>query len=150
MAEALGVVSGVIACLQITNTVLSVCYYYNAALQGASWELSRIQKEMEDLRTVLQALEPVANATVSSNQAQLPTLALLCTPQGPLETCLKEIGRLQEKLKPPEWTKNHGRKRTALVQSLRWPLKEAETIKILETISRIKETLQLALGTDHT
>ena len=150
MAEALGIVGGVIAVLQITNSVLSVCYDYNAAVRGASWELPRVQKEMEDLRAILQTLEPIAKKAESSNPTQSQNLTLLCVPQGPLETCLKEINRLEEKLKSPDWMKNYGRKRTAVVQSLRWPLKEAETNKTLDTISRIKETLQLALVLDHT
>lgn len=150
MAEAFGIVSGVVAVLQITNTVLSVCYDYNDAVQNAQGELPRVQKEMEDLRTVLQALEPIAKRAQSSNQAQLRKLDLLCNPQGPLETCRKEIERLEEKLKSPAWMKNFGPKRTALAQSLRWPLKEAETNKSLEIISRMKQTLQLALHADHT
>lgn len=149
MAEAFGIVGGVIAVLQITNPVLSVCYDYNAGVQGASWELPRIQKEVEDLRVVLQALEPVVRKAQSSNQAQLPTLALLCASQGSLETCRKEIKRLEKKLKSPDWMKKFGRKTTALAQSLRWPLKEAETNKSLEAISRLKQTLQLALHADH-
>lgn len=46
--------------------------------------------------------------------------------------------------------KNFDRKRTAIVQSLRWPLNEGETKKSLNTISRVKETLQFALVADHT
>lgn len=150
MAEALGVVSGVIACLQITNAILSVCYNYNATAQGAPSELSRMLKEMEDLRSVLQALEPIVKKADISGQAKVPTLALLCGSQGPLETCLKEIKGLENKLNLPEWTKTYGPKRIALLQSLQWPLKKAETIKTLEIISRIKGTLQLALHTDYT
>lgn len=144
MAEALGVVGGIIAVLQITNSVLSVCYDYSAAARGAPWEVPRIQKEMEDLRTILQNLEPIAKKAESFNPAQLQIFA------GPLETCLKEVERLEKKLKSPDWTKNCGPKRTAIVQSLRWPLKEADTKKTLETISRIKVTLQLALEAHNT
>ena len=150
MAEVLGVVSGVIACIQITQIVLSVCDNYNDARQDASWELPLVQKELEDLRTLLQMLEPVAQKAQSSNSGQLRGLALLCVPRGPLEICLNEIKRLEKKLKSPDWMKKLGPKRTAIVQSLRWPLKEADTRKTLKTISRIKETLQLALGADQT
>lgn len=144
MAEVFGVVGGVIACLQITEAVLSVCHDYKAAVQGASWEVPQIQKEMEHLCTVLHTLEPIVRKAEASDPEQL--LSLL---QGPLETCRKEIKRLEEKLVPPTWIKNAGRKRKAIVQSLRWPLKEAEAIKTLETISRIKATLQLALDAVH-
>lgn len=150
MTEALGVVSGVIACIQITQTVLKVCKNYNDPRRDASWELPGVQKEMEDLHRVLQLLKPVAKKAESANSGQLRGLALLCVPQGPLDICKNEIERLEKKLKTPDWMKNFGLKRMAIGQSLRWPLKEADTRKTLEKISRTKDTLQLALDADQT
>lgn len=147
MAEAFGVAAGVIAVLQITSSVLSVCYDYNAAIRDAPWELPRIQQELEDLRNVLQRLEPLTRHAEISDPAQLQTLNLLC---GPLQTFLEVIKQLKEKLEPPEWTKKWGPKRKALVQSLRWPIKEVETKIILVMIGRFKETLQLAFHADQT
>lgn len=91
MAEALGLVSGIIAVLQITSSVLSVCYDYDAAVRDASWELPRIQKELEHLRTILQNLKPLAKKAESSNPAQLQNLAQLCLPNGSLQICSNEI-----------------------------------------------------------
>lgn len=147
MAEAFGVAAGVIAVIQITSSVLSVCYDYNAVIRDASWELPRIQKELEDLRNVLQKLEPLVRHAEISDPAQLQTLDLL---RVPLHTFLEDIKQLGEKLNPPEWMKKWGPKRKAHMQSLRWPLKEAETKKTLERISRFKETLQLAFHADQT
>ena len=150
MAEAFGIAAGVIAVLQITNSILSICDDYKAAVRGASWELPGIQKEMKDLLTVLQTLEPLAANVSPLDPARFQTLALLSGPEGLLEACRKEIERLEKRLKSPDWMKRFGPRRQALVQSLRWPLKEAETKKTLDTISRFREILQMALVVDQT
>lgn len=149
MAEAFGIAAGVIAVLQITKSVLSVCNDYSATVRGAG-ELSAIQKEMENLLAVLQTLETFVVNVNTSDPARLQTLALLCRPQGLLKACLEEIQRLEEKLKSPDWMKRFGPKGQAFAQSLRWPLKEADTKKQLAIISRFREILQLALDVDQT
>lgn len=152
MAEALGLVASIIAVLQITNTVISVCHDYGAALHGASSELSQVQNEIETLRDVLQTLEPLAKQAELAGPAagtSLSALFLICGPNSLLEHCLDEVKRLDEKLKSPSWSNRFGPKRKALVQALRWPLKEAETRKILEKLERFKNTLALAVNVDQ-
>lgn len=149
MAEAFGIAAGVIAVLQITKSVLSVCNDYSATVRGAG-ELSAIQKEMTDLLAVLQTLETLVVNVGTSDPARLQTLSLLSRPQGLLGACLEEIRRLEEKLKTPDWMKGFGPKRQAFAQSLRWPFKEAETKKQLAVIGRFRDILQLALDADQT
>jgi hypothetical protein len=149
MAEAFGVAAGVIAVVQVTKSILAICNESKNALRDALWELPRIKKEMEDLLSVLQPLEQLAKSAEPCNSAQLPNLSLLCGRDGLLEACLNEIKRLEEKLKSDS-TKKSGLKRKALVQSLRKPSKEDETDIALETISRYKATLHLALTADQT
>lgn len=150
MAEALGIAGGVIAVLQITKSVLSVCSDYKAAVKGAPWELPGIQKETEDLLGVLQRLEPLALKGSASDPRQFANLALLSGPEGLIEVCRNDIARLEKKLKAPDWMKAFGPRRQALVQSLRWPLKEADTKKIIQSIGRFTRVLNLALEADQT
>ena len=60
MAESLGVAASVMIVLGFTSTVISMCHDYHAAANGAPWELIRLTKELGDLRSVLQGLEPIA------------------------------------------------------------------------------------------
>ena len=153
MAEGLAVAASVIAVLQITNSVISICYDYSAAATGASWELPRLTSELEGLRSVLQRLEPLAKRVDFSQgvlDAKLPAFVELCKPNGPLSLCSREIEKLEATLKTPDWSAGFGLKRKALVQALRWPLKSKDTEKALKQISRHRDALSFALTADLT
>ena len=152
MAETVGLVASIVTILEVTNSVLSVCYDYGAAARGNSWELPRMKTEIEALRSILQTLEPLARQAEFADPAKgtrLPTLASFCHPNGVLQNCSDEMTRLDAKLKPPGWSDKFGPKRKALVQALTWPFKEAETRKILERIAGFRETLALAITKDQ-
>ena len=149
MAEVLGLTASIIAVLQMTSSVISVCYDYQAAVKGAPWELSQIKMELESLRNILHELEPrakQAELAESISGASTQALSLLC---GPLQQCLQVIKELETQLKTPSWSDGYGPKRKALIQALRWPLKESDTRKALENIGRFKATLSLAISADQ-
>lgn len=153
MAEGLAIAASVLAVLQITNSVISVCYDYSAAAKGASWELPRLTSELESLRAVLQKLEPLAKQADFSQSVpdiKLPAFTELCKPNGPLPLCCREIEGLEAVLKTPDWSASFGTKRKALVQALRWPLKSKDTEKALKQIRGLREILSFALTADQT
>ena len=153
MAEGLAVAASVIAVLQITNSVISICYDYSAAANGTSWELPRLVSELENLRNVLQRLEPLAKQadfSLALPDIKTPAFVELCKPNGPLPLCCREIESLEAALKTPDWSAGFGPRRKALVQALRWPLKKKDTEKALERVRRLRETLSFALNADQT
>ena len=159
MAEGLAVAASIIAVLQITNSVISICYDYRAAANDSSWEVPRLSSELESLRSVLQRLEPLAkqadcaqqaNFPQAASNASLPAFRELCKSNGLLPLYRREIETLEAALKTPDWSAGFGPKRKALVQALRWPLKAKETEKILAQVSRYRELLAFALTADQT
>ncbi|KAI0379596.1 hypothetical protein F5Y04DRAFT_290200 [Hypomontagnella monticulosa] len=157
--DPLSISASIIAVLQATNSVISLCYNYRAAAVNSSWELSRVIKLATSLRNVLEDLETLASDTTEDTRqgsiSQLQTLRLLCrieagSERGVLIICLEELNDLQKKLSPPGWVGPVGSKRMALVQALKWPLKESDTKKALESIGRLRDTLNLALAADQT
>ncbi len=151
MAE-LALAATVIAVLQLTGSVISACYDYTAAAKGGSWELSRVSRELSGLRDVLQALEPLAEQAdiARSTPGTKPlALAMLNVPGGLLEQCSSESQQLEGKLKTPSWCDGFGPRRKALIQVLRWPMKEDDTNKALINIGRLKVTLALAITADQ-
>lgn len=153
MAEPLSLTASIITVLHLTQSVLSVCYDYSAALKGSSWELTKVKAELEAFRNVLQALEPLvreADLSISAPSGTLSTLKNLCGPEGALQSCQEDLQYLEKKLKGPAWTDDLGPRRKALLQVLRWPLRENDTKKIIERLARSTSTLALALNVDHT
>ena len=152
MAEGIAVAASVIAVLQITNSVISICYDYSAAANGTSWELPRLTSELESLGRVLQRLESLAKLAdlpQAVPDVKLPAFKELCKPKGPMPLCLSEIESLKAALATPDWSAGFGPKRKALVQALRWPLKAKDTEKAREQIRRFRELLSFSLTADQ-
>ena len=152
--DPLSITASIVAVLQATSAVISVCYDYSAAIKGAPWELSKVTDELKGLRDVLESLAKLSKAAADADpaaQSRLPALELLCDPKangGPLAACLDEINGLKAKLSPPSWSGKDGSKRQALIKALGWPLKAKDTQRSLENISRFKGTLNVALTSD--
>lgn len=152
--DPLSVTASIIAVLQAANAIISICCDYSAAVKGASWELPKVTKEIRSLRDVLELLAALAKRVENADpsaEAKLPALKLLCEPgAGPLAMCKAELESLKIKLEPPKWTGPITSKRTALMQTLSWPLKEGEAKKMLQNMERYKTTLNMALEIDQT
>ena len=153
--DPLSITASVVAVLQATSAVISVCYDYTAALKNAPWELTELSDELKSLRDVLENLAQLAKPATTPGsvaKSRLPSLKLLWDPKvdaGPLAGCLKEVKRIRGVISPPSWGGKDGSKRQAWIQSFGWPLKRKDTKESLEQIGRFKDTLELALTSDR-
>jgi hypothetical protein len=151
--DPLSITASIIAVLQATSAVVSICYDYSSAVEGSSWELLKIIDEVRGLRNVLESLEGLSRQAADTGkgaESRLPSLELLCEPRtGLLARCLSELTDLDKKLQPPGWGGPPGSKRRALVQASGWPLKRGAVEKSLANIGRLKETLSLAITADE-
>ena len=140
----------IIALIQATNEVVSLCYNFTAG-KSTTRTISDLLDQLKSLRNVLESLEQFCKSndpTDPATSSQIRTITPLCDIEnGPIA---KELTYLDEVLRPPSWASRDGSRRKALVQSLTWPLKEAETTKTLQSIERLKTTLQLALTVNQT
>lgn len=148
--DPLSISAGIIALIQATNEVVSLCYNF-ATAKSTARTISELLDQLKSLRNVLESLEQYCRSndlTDSATSTRLGTISALCdTENGPIA---KELTYLGERLRPPSWARRDGSRRKALVQSLTWPLKEVETTKTLENIQRLKSDLQLALTVNQT
>ena len=148
--DPLSISVGIIALIQATNEVVSLCYNF-ATGKNTARSISELLDQLKSLRSVLESLEQFCKSsdpTDPATSSQLGTIKELCDAEnGPIA---KELMYLGEVLRPPSWASRDGSRRKALVQSLTWPLKEAETIKTLDNIERLKTNLQLALTVNQT
>lgn len=153
--DPLSITASIIAVLQATNAVISICYDYSSSVKQSNWQLPKVIEEVKGLRNVLETLELLCKTAESADPgpgSRLPILKLLCSSdagRGLLVDCLRELNLLKERLSPPSWAGPDGSRRRALVQAVGWPLKEGDTKKALDRIGRYKATLTLAVTADQ-
>ncbi|RDW83018.1 hypothetical protein BP5796_04509 [Coleophoma crateriformis] len=131
-----------IAVIQITTSIVSICYDYRQGAKSASKDIVLITAELDNLKSVLETLLRLLEQTQSQDSSQLSTLAILSRDDGPLLVCQTELELLRERLEPEVgWRK--------IRSSLVWPLKEKDVTKTLATFERLKSTMLLALSADQ-
>lgn len=131
-----------IAVLQISSALISICYEYRQGTKNSSRDIVLISDELNSLKDVLEALLKLVENSNHETTARLSTFELLVKEDGPLVACKTELERLQRELEPEKgWRKVRAR--------LIWPLKEGEVRKALGGLERLKGTMQLALSADQ-
>jgi hypothetical protein len=134
----------VIAVLQLTGTVINICYNYQIGARNASKDVERIIDQLKSMRDVLERLSTIINSENTGEVSRLSsTSKLLSGFNGPLSQCESELLTLQKKLAL-------GSKWKVVGQALTWPLKEGDVKKTLAALERNKATLTLALTADQT
>ena len=141
--DPLSVTGTLIAVLQITSTVISICYDYRQGAKHASREIIQISDELSSLKDVLDVLLRLAEKSELDDFSSLSTFGLLVKSGGPLSICQAELERLKAKLEPENGWR-------AVRKSLEWPLKEGEVKRALLNLERLKSMVQLALSADQT
>lgn len=153
MMDPLSISASIIAVLQATNSVVSLCYDFRAALKKAPWSLTRIIEDVKDLRGVLETLDRLVETTndkPGADAKKRPVFQLLCEPEtGPLASCLRELAYLERKIASSSCVGKTGSKGRAFIQAVSWQLKDQDAMQCLERIERCKSSLALALTADE-
>jgi hypothetical protein len=144
MIEPIGLVGTLIAIVQISGKLVSLCYDYHNGVKGAPREISQCLGEVTDVRNVVETLLKIAG---TATNADLPTIQSMNEPASPLRQCLTELLNLKALLKPDKTTTDTNSKLNSI--NLLWPLRRTEVKKRLDAIARIKATLQLAVSADN-
>lgn len=146
-----------IALIQITSKIVTLCYDYRSSLKSSSREIVQITDELNSLQTVVESLLRIVEQSYDSGdlddrsrdggkkgggKARLETIEKLFEEGGVLGSCLEELHRLKEKLEPREGWRGVKRR-------LEWPLKEGEMRRALEGLERWKGVMVLAVVTDN-
>jgi hypothetical protein len=141
MAEILALGASVIAVLQISSKVTSLSYNYLQAARDAQHNISSLRGELRDLENLLLAFQGLLeDREVSKDVGDFASMADW------LDECRLELEALMGKLEKP-LTK---RQRFVMAtERLIWPLREADTAKLLDLINRKKGSLSVGLGIEN-
>lgn len=140
--DPLSITASAIAILQISGTIINICYDYRSRVKNGAKEASCIITELNSLRQVIDSLYVLLEDESERTLWQRSAVNKLAQEDGPLARCIVELKALKEKLKPKKgWS--------ATKAAILWPLKELDVKKVLQDLDRTKSTLQLALATDQ-
>lgn len=135
--ETLAITASIIALIQLAGRATSVGYSYISGVKRAPKDLRELVAELSSLTEVLAILQDYAD-----KKPQLAALETLGGKGGPLHRCARELERLQLELGSMDGLRG-------VIDNLRWPLKEPETLQYISRIEQYKSLFTLALTVDH-
>ena len=141
MAEGLSVAASVIAVIQISDNVISLCRQYIGKVRGADKEIFQMINTVTALKGILEFLQSFVDD--DENKSRLPLLHSLCEPHRPLETCRTALTDIESKLRPK-------RDHTGVLKAITWPWKWKDIGPVLEDIEKQKTLMLLAMQGDTT
>lgn len=144
MADPLSVAASVIAVIQISGKVLSLCYQYFSGTKDAPKDIHSIISEVGSLKSILEDLNSLDNGSdIPTGSRGSALFTSLNAEDGPLKTCEAALQDILAHIDPPIESHN-------LSKVLLWPLKAKEVHKLLGVVQKQKTSLILALATNGT
>jgi Fungal N-terminal domain of STAND proteins len=139
--EGLGIATSVIAVIELSAKISSVCVQYSRAVKDATKDISRLQGELKSLQDVLEKVKPLLDGPNGSRlSASLPLSETL-------KGCLSQLQTLQSRLSPSIPRKYIGQ---IGLRALKWPFEIKEADKVVRQLERCKQSISLALQVDQT
>ncbi|KAH7144249.1 hypothetical protein B0J13DRAFT_554855 [Dactylonectria estremocensis] len=141
MAEAVGLATSVIAIIELSVKVGTLCLDYSTSVNNARDDIARLRSRLEDLGRAVRGLQkllgsPDAHALTTSREL------LEC-----VDNCALELGQLQSKLDPNKTRKSM---RRFGFRALKWPFDTKDVNQILTSFERYERTITLSLQVDQT
>ena len=139
--DGLSAAASVIAVIDISAKVASLCFQYLDAVKNAKEDIKRLQKKVDNIRNILgelkQRLGGLGETRLSATRKLTESL----------QECLVQLQELETQLKP-------GKTRKAMSRfgggALKWPFKTKELEKMVASLENYEQTFSLSLQIDQT
>lgn len=143
--EGLGAAANVIAVIDLSAKVASLCLQYSRAVKNAKSSIQRLLNELGMLKVTLQGARQLLE---SPDGGRLQTSQRLRDGLSGCEIQLKELERqLDDTLNVGRWQKKMSR---FGCRALKWPFGSKDVNDIIATFERQRNTLSMALIIDQT
>src|SRR5579859_3464676 len=143
--DGLSAAASVIAVLQLSDRVITVCWEYYKTAKHAKKDILEVRTAVKDLKNVLDDIQLLIDPDGDADDRR-PLLNSLATTFKSCETALqeiaKELGITFDAELNPENVKVSFQKKAS------WPWKEKSVSKILQTMEKYKTTFILAINGD--
>lgn len=140
--ESLSLAASVIAVIQLSERVISLCKWYIASMKDVPKDLRSIMMEAGSVKSVVSNLDFFMSTWATDDM--LSILKGLEGPEGPIEGCRRALVALEEMFPSEVACNATGTKRRATYARLAWPFKEEKARKILDDTIRYKAMISLA------
>lgn len=140
--EGLSGAANVIAVVDLSAKVASLCFQYLVAVKDAKEDIKRLQGEVNSIKDVLGAVKQLLGGL--DNKMQLLVTQKL---SNSLEDCFLQLEAVQKRLEPGDVRKAMSR---FGVRALKWPFRSKEIEKIIHGLGRHKQAFYSALQVDQT
>jgi hypothetical protein len=137
MAEALGLVASIIAVVQISGTVISICDNYQNALKKTAKDIERLREGVVSLKELLEELATLLRRE-NLPKAHFDAIQKKLTSSKILTACETELEGLEKKLRSRKGIKG-------IIRAFKQETTEAEVSMTILRIDGYKSTLTFAL-----
>lgn len=143
--EPLSITASVVAVIQISSKIMSICSDYIRDVKDAPSDLQKIMLEVAALKGIFEALRllipPKDDANAAGSQQSYFFLS------DSVDGCARELQCLESLFPKPDDCSSGVKRRKCLpsLSSLAWPLKAHRAKKHLENLLQYKTTVSLAL-----
>jgi hypothetical protein len=133
--------ASVIAVIDISAKMVSLCFRYSMAVKDAKGDIERVQGKLNDIAHILEQIKQLLN---SQDKTRLSSTRGLSSS---LAQCLTELESLQVGLEPRKTRKTMSR---LGFRALKWPFTSKQVDKIISNLEGYEQTFSLALQVDQT
>ncbi|EXK25866.1 hypothetical protein FOMG_17520 [Fusarium oxysporum f. sp. melonis 26406] len=141
MAEAVGLAASVIAIVDLSAKVATLCFQYSTTVGNAKADIEHLQSHLKDLDACLRGVHRVLYGP--NNQALTISRELIDS----LDGCKSELIQMQNRLDPGKASKTM---RRLGLRALKWPFDSKEVRGIVVNLEHYKQTIMLSLQIDQT
>jgi Fungal N-terminal domain of STAND proteins len=139
--DGLSVASSIIAVIEVSAKVASLCAQYCNAVKKAKQDITRLQGVVGNINSIVKDCHDLLEGQHASKLESSQKL------KQALNECSSDLKRLEDKLKL-------GRGQKAIshlgIRALQWPFTSKEVDKIIQDLKRSKEDITLAMQIDQT
>ncbi|KAK1840385.1 Vegetative incompatibility protein HET-E-1-like protein 7 [Colletotrichum chrysophilum] len=139
--DGLGIAANVIAVVELSVKVASICLQYSKGVKNASDDIVRVTQELNNLKVTAEGASRLLEGPYG---AKLETSHQLL---GAVKAAESRLERLEADLQPRSTRKAMSR---LGLRALKWPFQSKDVEKIVQEIARCTHTISTGLQVDQT
>lgn len=140
--DGLSAATSIIAVIEISAKIASLCLHYSVAVKDARKDTERLHRKIKDVQNVLQGVKQLLDGREGKTG-----LSAAHDIANSVNGCFLQLEDLKTQLDPGKTRKTMSR---LGVRALKWPFTSKDIDKIVLGLERYEQTFVLALQVDQT